>query len=120
MEKNWKHKRNAETLQGSITGGNQIASEREGNRQLFTFALLTMTSSNLVPTILSYSFHGCRVGEDTGKEVGLLRVFFFFQPFVKQTEIGNITETKPITAGSLRNNLYLDTFSHLPLLLPSS
>ena len=76
MEKNWKHKRNAETLQGSITGGNRIASEREGNRQLFTFTLLTMASSNLVPTILSY-FHGCRVGEDPGKEVGLRRVFFF-------------------------------------------
>ena len=83
MKKNWKHKRNAERLQGSIKGGNRIASEREGNRQLFTFALLTMASSNLVPTILSYSFHGCRVGEDPGKEVGLLRVFFFFSTIRK-------------------------------------
>ena len=76
MEKNRKLKRNAETLQGSTKGRNQIACEREGNRQLFAFALPTMASSNLVPSILSYSFHGCRVGEDPGKEVGLRRVFF--------------------------------------------
>ena len=39
MEKNRKLKRNAETLQGSMKGRNRIACEREGNRQLFTFAL---------------------------------------------------------------------------------
>ena len=77
MEKNWKHKRNAETLQGSIKGRNRIACERESNRQPFTFTLPSIASSNLVPRTLSYSFHGCRVGEDPGKEVGLRRVFFF-------------------------------------------
>ena len=76
-----------------------------------------MASSNLVPRVLSYSAQG----EDPGNEVGLRRVIkFFFQPFVKKPEIGKITETKPMTARAFRNNLYLDTSSHLPLLLPSS